>query len=261
VIPGRRIVDLSLPLAEELPSTWPGDMPFQHKVHNWFTEVRDPVAPLVSHAAYHTRWVLISEHTGTHFDAPAHFVPPPDSGMPDASPAGAISSDRVPLEQLAGPAVVVDATQVEEGAPGHSPPIEPAVIERFEDEHGRIDAGEVVLLRTGWDRHYVEGPDGSRFMTDPLGGVAPAWPSPAPETIALLLERGVTCLGTDAPSVGAAHDPYPGHIAGLPHGLVYVECLTNLARLPVRGATFLFLPLAIRRGSGAPGRAIALLDD
>jgi kynurenine formamidase len=97
-------------------------------------------------------------------------------------------------------------------------------------------------------------------VVDAVRRNGPAWPAPTPEAIGLLLERKVACLGVDTPSVGAAHDGYPAHIAGLPHGLVYVEGLAGLARLPVRGAHFLFLPLPIVGGSGAPGRAVALVE-
>jgi kynurenine formamidase len=260
VIPGHEIVDLSLPLSEELPSSWPGAVPFQHKLFNWFKEGRELGGPIVTRGPFHTRWFMVAEHTGTHFDAPSHWVPPPDSGLPDAGPAGALSTDGVPLEQLAGPAVVVDLTgSLEEGTAGRSAPIEAEMLGVFEEEHGPFEPGEVVLLRTDWDRHYVEGPAGSRYILEAVAGRGPGWPAPTPDAISLLLERRVRCLGVDTPSVGATHDPYSSHIAGLPHGIVYVEGLTGLAQLPPRGATFLFLPIPLVGGSGAPGRAIALV--
>ena len=260
MIPGFRLVDLSLPLAEDLPCSWPGSVPYQHKVFDWYADGRDAMGPLVSHGRFHTRWVLIAEHTGTHFDAPTHWVPPPDSGLEGAGPAGAISSERVPPEQLVGPAVVIDVREsIEVAEPGHSPRIDTEAIEAFEDAHGRIEAGEVVLIRTDWDRRYVAGPEGRHYIAECVAGREPAWPAPTAETVSLLLERGVRCLGVDTPSVGAADDAYPAHVAGLAHGLVYVEGLARLSELPVRGASFLFLPLPIRGGSGAPGRAIALL--
>jgi len=250
MIPGYRIVDLSLPLAEDLPCSWPGNIPFQHKVFEWFTR------------GFHTRWLMLAEHTGTHFDAPTHWVPPPDSGLPGAGPAGVISTDRVPLEQLTGPAVVVDLTQsISASAPGTSPAIEVEMIEAFEVEHGRIEAGDVVLLRTDWDQRYVAGDEGRRYVSDFVARREPAWPAPTADTVSLLVDRGVRCLGTDTPSVGAAQEAYSAHVAGLAHGLVYVEGLTGLAHLPVRGAIFVFLPLPVRGGSGAPGRAVCLLEE
>src|SRR5690349_14403430 len=85
-----RIVDLSLPLAEDLPCTWPGHMPYQHKTFSWFAQRRDGWGTVGNRtgAPYQTRWLCIDEHTGTHLDAPSHFVPRPGSGLPDAGPAG-----------------------------------------------------------------------------------------------------------------------------------------------------------------------------
>lgn len=250
MIPGYRVVDLSLPLAEDLPCSWPGGVPYQHKLLDWYAN------------GFHTRWLMLAEHTGTHFDAPSHWVPPPGSGLAGAGPAGAISTHDVPLEQLSGPAVVVDLTlSIPHADPGVSPPIEVGVLEAFEAEHGRFEPGEVVLLRTDWDRRYVEGDAGRSYISDCVAGHQAAWPAPTAETVSLLVERGVRCLATDTPSVGAAEDGYPAHVAGLAHGLVYVEGLTRLAELPVRGAIFVFLPLPVRNGSGAPGRAICLVEE
>ncbi|HET8607672.1 MAG TPA: cyclase family protein [Gaiellaceae bacterium] len=261
MIPGGRLVDLTLPLAETLPCSWPGAVPYRHTVFDWFESRETELGPLVSRGPFHTRWLTLAEHSGTHFDAPTHWVPPPGSGLPGAGPAGAISVDRVPLEQLIGPASVVDVTDtVDRAEPGRSPRIEVAALERFEDEHGRFEPEEVVLLRTGWDSRYVEGPAGRGYLVDCVGGRVPAWPAPTPEAVELLVERGVRCLGTDTPSVGAAENGYPAHFAGLSHGMAYVEGLARLAELPVRGATFAFFPVLLRGGSGAPGRAVAFLD-
>jgi kynurenine formamidase len=245
VIAGRRLVDLSLELAEDLPCSWPGSVPYRHLLVDWFDD-----------GPFHTRSLELAEHTGTHFDAPTHWVPPPESGFADAGPAGAVSTDRVPLEHLTGPAVVVDVTGcVGVADPGHSPPIGAGALEAFESVHGRIEAGEVVLLRTGWDLRYVAGSEGRHCVADPLAGLEPAWPSPTPEAVSLLVERGVCCLGVDTPSVGAAEDGRPAHLAGLANGLVYVEGLARLVELPVRGATF-FVPAAAhprRVGGAGPG--------
>ncbi|MDP9412135.1 MAG: cyclase family protein, partial [Actinomycetota bacterium] len=90
-------------------------------------------------------------------------------------------------------------------------------------------------------------------------GEFPGWPAPSPETVVYLDERGVKTVGIDAPSIGSAHDPVPVHQEGLGRGMRYVEILTNLGELPVRGAFFVFLPVKIARSSGGPGRAMALV--
>ena len=171
-------------------------------------------------------------------------------------------SERVPLEQLIGPAVVIDVTKsLPEAEPGHSPAIDVKVLEAFEAEHGRIEPDEVVILRTDWDRRYVAGDGGRRYVSDCVAGREPGWPAPTADAVSLLVDRGIRCLATDTPSVGAVEDGYSAHVAGLAHGLVYVEGLTGLAALPVRGGIFVFLPLPVRDGTGAPGRAVCLLKE
>jgi kynurenine formamidase len=255
-----RVVDLTLALDETLPCTWPGHMPFQATVWTWFADRSDdpqPVHPRTG-GEYQTRWLVLDEHTGTHLDAPRHFVPPPDSGLPNAGPAGEIGIADLPVLAASGPAAVIDA-DTPTGGPGRSPMISPGMVERWEKKNGPLQ-GEVVLFRTGWDRRYLPGSDGSRYGDDVLTvGTEPGWPAPTPETIAVLRDRGVTCVGTDGLSIGPAEGGAPTHLAGLPYGMTYVEALTGLDRLPPRGSWFLFLPLKLVDGTGGPGRAIAVL--
>jgi kynurenine formamidase len=258
-----RVVDLSVTLSERLPGTWPGHMNYAHHNWNWFAEFEGPTGRTRSEAPYQTNFIVIDEHCGTHFDAPTHFVPPPNSGLPLAGPLGSETGDKVPPADLMGPAVVVDLRFLsEEGELGVSPFITADHIRSFEEENGALQEGEVVLLRTGWDRYYVEGEEGLKYMHSSLvTGDAPGWPAPAPEMALHLHERGIKTVGIDAPSIGSAHDPVPVHQEGLSRGLRYVEVLTNLDELPVRGSYFVFLPLKISGSSGGPGRAIALVPD
>lgn len=262
-LPDYAIVDLSLTLAEDLPCHWPTHQPFQHKTWNWFTDRADPSAPVYSRGGpYATRWMAIDEHTGTHFDAPSHCIPPPGTGIPGEHPAGEMSAERVPLERLMGRAAVVDVSALTgaAGESGVSPAVGPDALVTWEREHGRLGGTDVVLFRTGWDRHYVRGADGQGYLHDVIVTQRrPGWPAPDVAAMELLLDRGVRCVGTDAPSIGPAQDPMPVHVCGLRAGTVFVECLTRLDRLPARGAWFCFLPLKVEGGTGAPGRAIALL--
>jgi kynurenine formamidase len=261
--PGQgRLVDLTLLLAEELPCWWSTHLPFQHKTFNYFADGGTEAAPLLSRTGpYQTRWMLIDEHTGTHVDAPAHFVPPADSGLPHAGPGGATTVDRVPLDQLMGPAAVIDVPDdLRGGGPGVSPAIGPELLTDFESRHGEVEPGTVVLFRTGWDRRYRAGDAGSGYCFDPLvARSTPGWPAPEVPIMTELLRRGVRCVGTDAPSMGSTHDGAPVHVAGLSGGAVFVEALTGLDQLPPVGAWFLFAPLNVARGTGAPGRALAWL--
>ena len=258
-----RVVDLSLTVSERLPGTWPGHMTYAHHNWNWFAVVEGPTGKTRSAAPYQTNFVVMDEHCGTHFDAPTHFVPPEGSGLPQAGPLGAQTGNRVPLKDLMGPAAVVDVRSLAEGSePGVSPFIQPDHVRAWEAENGPLQEREVVLFRTGWDRYYVEGAEGERYMHGPLvTGESPGWPAPSPETAVYLHERGVKTIGIDAPSIGSAHTPIPVHQEGLGRGMRYVEILTNLGELPMRGAYFVFLPVKISNSSGGPGRAMALLPE
>ena len=258
-----RVVDLSLTVSERLPGTWPGHMRYAHHNWNWFAEVDGPTGSTRSEAPYQTNFFVIDEHCGTHFDAPTHFVPPEDSGLPWASPLGAEDGNKVPPEDLMGPAVVVDVSFLAgEGGPGESPFITADHVRDWEEENGSLREGEVVLFRTGWDRYYVEGDEGLKYMHGSLvTGDSPGWPAPAPETAIYLHEKGIKTVGIDAPSIGSSHDGVPVHQEGLSRGLRYVEILTKLGELPTRGAFFIFLPVKIAGSSGGPGRAIALLPE
>jgi kynurenine formamidase len=259
----HEVVDLTLPLAEELPCTWPGHMPYRATVWTWFADRDDipqPVHPRTG-GSYQTRWLVMDEHVGTHLDAPRHVIPPDGSGLPNAGPAGAVGIDRLPLLSAAGPAAVVDVTDLAgAGEPGTSPPITPEHFESWEAEHGGLLASDVVLLRSGWDARYQAGPAAQAYGADVLvTRGSPGWPAPTPKAIDWLHQRGVRCIGTDGLSIGPAENGGPTHVAGLSRGMVFVEALTRLDALPPRGAWFLFLPLPIVAGTGAPGRAIAVL--
>lgn len=259
----HRVVDLTLPLDETLPCTWPGHMPFRATVWSWFADRAadpQPVHPRMG-GSYQTRWLVMDEHAGTHLDAPRHFVPPPSSGLPHAGPAGDIGVDQLPLLAAAGAADVIDVSGLTKQAPaGSSAPVTPGHLDAWEARHGSPQAGEVVLIRTGWDDRYLPGPDGLHYGADAVvRRTGPAWPAPTPDAIDWLYDRGVRCIGTDGLSIGPAENGAPTHLAGLTRGMTFVEALTGLEQLPPRGAWFLFLPLRLVDGTGGPGRALAVL--
>jgi isatin hydrolase len=256
------LIDLTVTLAERLPPAWPTHMPFQRKVYNWYASRNDQIQPIHGfRGPYHTAWLTLDEHCGTHFDAPAHFIPPPNSGLPHANEFGLITGDKVKLGGLIGPAAVIDVTELTDtGDPGVSPEILPAHVERWEDEHGGLRKGEIVLFRSDWDRHYVDMPDGASYITSSfLLQREPGWPTPDEPALEYLLGKGITTIGIDGASIGSAHNGPSAHWYGLGRGMLYIELLTNLSKLPPRGAIFMFLPLKIEGSSGGPGRAIAFV--
>jgi kynurenine formamidase len=259
-----RVVDLTVTLAENLPAAWPTHMPFQRKVYNWYANQPNQIQPIHGfRGPYQTAWLTLDEHCGTHIDAPSHFIPTPETGLPNALEIGRVSLEQLDLRKMMGPAAVIDVTELTgQGSGGVSPEITPEHITAWEAEHGKLTAEDIVLFRSDWDQLYLPMPEGAPYVLNPfLLGEGPGWPTPDIPALELLLDRGVTTIGLDGVSVGASHAGVPPHVYGLGRGMIYVELLANLRELPPRGAFFLFLPIKIQGGSAGPGRAIALVPN
>ncbi len=258
------VVDLSVLVSETMPAHWGANPPFQRWTYNWFAPVKNPygVVHIPSDGPYYGQRYVIDEHTGTQTDFPAHFVPPPGSGLPHAGPMGLLTGDKYPLSNMMGPAAVIDVTaQVDRAENGKSSVISLATIEDWEKRHGPILPGEVVLFYSGYtDKYYKPLPEGLRLTFHVLvTRSAPGWPAPSPDVIEYLHKKGVRHLGTDGPSMGPAEGGQAVHLAGLRHGMSWEEMLTGLGRLPARGAFYLALPLKVADQSGSPSRAIAFV--
>jgi kynurenine formamidase len=184
------------------------------------------------------------EHGGTHLDAPMHFA---QAGW---------STDRIPVERLLGPAVVIDVS--EQAASNADYRLAPGDVQRFEARHGAIPQGAMVLLRTGWERRY---PDRKRYFGDDTPGSTahlhfPSYGAEAAEF--LIAERKIAGLGVDTASIdhGPASD-FPVHRIAAKANVLGFENL-RLAELPVTGAFVIALPMKIKGGSGGPLRMVAL---
>ncbi len=211
---------------------------------------------------WYSNTLIFDEHLGTHYDAPSHFIPKLETGMTIANKWGAWNNERTPPEWFMGPAKVIDVTDLDgKAAPGKSPLITIDIVKDWESRHGRIERGDVVVFYTGYtDKYYRAFPAGNRFVYDVVEkGTAVGWPGPAPETAAWLASKGVKCLAGDIPSMGPWQVIRDTHLAGLGKGMVYVEQLVNLGKLPPTGAYFIFLPVKTRGTSGGPGGAIAII--
>ncbi|MGE0605609.1 MAG: cyclase family protein [Pirellulales bacterium] len=245
--------DLSLLVAPELPCYWTAGFP-PFDINHYLR-----IGPL---SAYNSDILTIDEHTGTQFDAPAHFVPPPDSGLPDASPLGLVTGEKVPAWQFCGEACVIDCSDMLESGPaGISPLITRDRVRAWEKSHRPLKAGDVVLFRSGYtDKFYAPFPQGRRLIADPVQGTAPGWPDPDAACMDYLASRGVMTLGTDSPSMG----PIPGdlaprvHVAGLKHGMIWTECGTRYGQLPATGAFYCMVGVKHAGSSGSEGRAFAI---
>jgi kynurenine formamidase len=186
------------------------------------------------------------EHGGTHLDAPIHFG------------AGRLTIDRLPLERLIAPAVVLDVGAKAAADPGYR--LTRQDVLDFERAHGRIAAGMIVLLRTGWSARW---PDRKAYLGDDTPGDASRlrFPSFGEDAARLLVEeRRVGALGADVASIdyGQSADFIVHRIAAA-RDVYGLENLTNLESVPATGATVIALPMKIANGSGGPVRVVALV--
>ena len=253
--PAKRpaVVDLSLTVAADLPCVWPVGM----------TPLAVVPTATFGRTGRHRDMLVIDEHTGTQWDAPAHFVPPPDSGLDGAGPMGVVTGEKVPAWQFCGEACVIDLTKHrDEAAPGESFLIGPEHVREWEIAHRPVGPGDVVCFRSGYtDAYYKPFPAGERFVTEPLRKQTPGWAAPRPETMTYLADRGVKTLAIDGASMG----PLPNlavatHRAGGNRGMVWVECATNLGSLPATGGFVALLPAKHAGGSGGECRMIGITE-
>lgn len=191
--------------------------------------------------------LTLNEHTGTHFDAPIHWVSGKDV------PNGAV--DEIDPGVFVGPVVVIDCS--EGAAKDDDFELTPEIIEAWEAEHGEIPADSWVLMRTDWSKR-----SGAAYLNMAEDG--PHSPGPAPAAIELLLKRGIRGFGTETVGTDAgqgAHyvPPYPAHYLLHGAGKFGLQCLRNLDQLPPTGALLIAPPLKIKGGTGSPLRVLAMV--
>lgn len=196
------------------------------------------------------KWHNISmcEHTGTHFDAPSHWI----SGR--EVPRGDV--DEIDVVNFVGPVVVIDCS--EGAAQDDDYELTPQVIEDWEAEHGRIPSDAWVLMRTDWSKR-----SGAEYLNMREDGAHS--PGPTPEAVRLLVEGrdirgfGTETVGTDAGQGAHYTPPYPAHYILHGAGKFGLQCLSGLDQLPPTGAVLMAAPLKIKGGTGSPLRVLALV--
>ncbi len=198
--------------------------------------------------AWYWNTIRLGEHTGTHFDAPIHWITGKD--LPENA------CDTLPARRLVGPACVIDVTREVEANADFL--LTPARIEAWEREHGQVPRGSWVLLRTGWSKRR----DAASFLNvGPDGPHSPGFDKTASQMLAVdrdVLGVGVETIGTDAGQAGRFDPPFPNH--GIMHGAgkYGLASLCNLDRLPPTGALVIAAPLKLVNGSGSPARVLAI---
>jgi kynurenine formamidase len=241
-----RVVDLTQPLGPDTPVI---GLPPQFGASPGLTVER------ISHfddkgPAWYWNVLHLGEHTGTHFDAPVHWITGKD--LPDNR------CDTIPARRFVGPACVIDVTR--EVAADEDFLLMPEHVEAWEREHGRIPRGAWVLLRTGWSART----GAEQFLN--VKGDGPHSPGFHKRTSELLardrdvLGVGVETVGTDAGRAGTFDPPFPNHATMHGAGKFGLASLCNLDQLPPTGAVVIAAPLKIVNGSGSPLRVLALVE-
>ena len=196
---------------------------------------------------YEANTIRTAEHGGTHLDAPVHFA---KEGH---------TADRIPVEQLVGPACVIDVTEACAANRDHEVRVEE--LEAFERAHGPIPQGAIVLLHTGFGRFW---PDRERYMGTAERGLEATFklrfPGLSPRAAQWLVARKIDAVGIDTPSIDHGRSRlFFAHRELYAANIPAFENVANLDQLPPTGATVFALPMKIRGGSGGPLRIVAAL--
>ena len=200
--------------------------------------------------AWYWNTINMGEHTGTHFDAPVHWVTGKD--LPNNA------CDTIPAGRFVGPGCVIDVSAEVDRNPDFL--LMPDHVTKWEKTHGRIPIGAWVLLRTDWSRRT-----GAKDVinADDNGPHSPGFHKTTSELLAKdrdILGVGVETIGTDAGQAGRFDPPFPNH--GIMHGngRFGLASLCNLDRLPTTGSIIVAAPLKLVNGSGSPLRVLALVE-
>jgi len=241
-----RVIDLSQPLDAntpiiQLPPDFGKSWPFRLEEISRY-DSRGP--------AWYWNNFSCGEHTGTHFDAPIHWVTGKDY------PKNA--TDTIAVDKFLAPACVIDVSKEVAANPDFL--LTPKHVEEWERKYGRVAAGSWVLMRTDWSKR----PDAAAFLNMKEDGSHV--PGPSPDLVPFLAKErdvigwGSEGVGTDAGQAYRFEPPFPCH--SIMHGSnkFGLASLTNLDRLPPKGAILVTTPLKIVKGSGSPCRVLALVQ-
>ncbi len=245
LLTGRvRVIDLTQTLSEDfptiqLPPQFGACAPFRMEEVSRYDD-RGP--------AWYWNNISMNEHTGTHFDAPVHWVSGKD--FPNNT------TDTIPPRNFIAPAVVIDCSRETAANPDFL--LTRDAILAWEGRHGRIPDGAWVLLRTDWSKR-----SGAAYAN--VGADGAHTPGPDVEAIKFLVEErdvmgfGTETIGTDAGQAFGFQPPFPAHFFMHGKGRYGLQCLCNLDQLPPTGALIVAPPLKIKGGSGSPLRVLALV--
>lgn len=228
MLAGHRLVDLTRRLEPGIPSYPTHPKYFQMP----WRSMGDPAE---------LNQLVLSEHTGTHVDAPSHFVPEGDPARRHV--------DELALNGFLGRAVTMTFGPFER--PNEF--VTRADIEAWEQRGTRVREGDLVLINFQWGDRWTKAPEGFSFLEN--------WPGLSRDGAEYLRDLKVKVVGTDCisldPGDGGAGE-LAAHYTLLPAGVLIMENVANLDQLPAESFV-IALPLPIAHGTGSPVRAVALV--
>ncbi|MCK0511648.1 cyclase family protein [Aromatoleum buckelii] len=240
-----KVVDLTQPLGPDTPVLGLPE-PFSNSPPVTFETIShyDDQGP-----AWYWRTIRMGEHTGTHFDAPVHWISGKDRSE------GTV--DTIPARRLVGPACVIDISR--EAAANADHLLTRDALLEWESRHGRIPPNAWVLLRSDWSKRV----GAAEFLNCREDGPhSPGFDRGATELLALerdVLGVGVETVGTDAGQAHSFDPPFWTHHIMQGNGKFGLASLCNLDQLPPTGAVLVASPLKLVDGSGSPLRVLALV--
>jgi len=200
--------------------------------------------------AWYWNNISMNEHTGTHFDAPAHWVT--GKNIPNNT------VETIPVKDFVAPAVVINISEEAKINPDFL--LTKEYLMEWEKIHGKIPPKNWIALRTDW--YKLVGTE--KYLNMHEDGAH----SPGPDKSAiefLVFERdclglAVETIGTDAGQAFDFDPPLPAHSILHGNGRYGLQCLKNLDKLPTFGSIIIANPLKIEQGSGSPLRVLALVN-
>ena len=214
-----KVIDLTLTISEEIP-TFPGSP--QPNFINWETLEKD---------GYNLELLFLSSHTGTHIDAPYHFL---KKGQ---------KIHQIVTRRLVTEAILI---KIRKGA---NQSITKTDIQKFEKKYGKIDDGSTVIFYTGWQTNLKKE---SYFLRNPGLAVSAA---------KYLASKKINLVGIDSPSIDLGKDSkFSVHHILAKSGILIVENLVNLEKINSEMFHLIVAPLKLKNATGSPVRAMALTD-
>ena len=241
-----KVVDLTAPLGPNTPVLY---LPPQFGKNTPSVKVHEISQYDENGPFWAWNWLELGEHTGTHFDAPSHWITGKD--LPGNT------TDTIPPQAFVGPLNVIDRSKESAANPDYLLTVES--IKEWEAQHGAIEENSWVVMRTDW---YKRNGSTETFLNADENG--PHSPGPTAEAIEYLVSKkimgwGQETIGTDAGSAGGMNPPFPAHNLMHKAGRYGLASLCHLDELPPKGAILIAAPLKFVKGTGSPIRALALI--